>query len=159
MLKPERMSKLFVLGSKSKLANIVSKLQELKVAHIIEHKKDQFDLCTPLQSFDKVSSLLVQVRSIISHLKITDANPKITKFKFNELENNINKIKEEVNAVIDETKNIENAISLLSSQKEVLKQMALLDLLPEYFHKSNYITSYFGYINNTIKGKRGEYDG
>ena len=147
------MSKLFVLGSKSKLANIVSKLQELKVAHIIEHKKDQFDLCTPLQSFDKVSSLLVQVRSIISHLKITDANPKITKFKFNELENNINKIKEEVNAVIDETKNIENEISLLSSQKEVLKQMALLDLLPEYFHKSNYITSYFGYINNTIKEK------
>jgi len=154
MLKPERMSKLFVVGAKSKLENIVSKLQELKVAHIVEHKKGEFDLCAPLKSFDNVSRLLVQVRSIISHLKITIANPKITKFSFDELEKNTDKIKEEVNGILDETKKIEDEISLLSSQKEVLKQMALSDLLPEHFHKSNYITSYFGYIDDIDIAKK-----
>tara|TARA_Y100000294_G_C8565117_1_gene340500 strand:- start:888 stop:2726 length:1839 start_codon:yes stop_codon:yes gene_type:complete len=154
MLKPERMSKLFVLGPKSKLEKVVSKLQELKVAHIIEHKKDEFDLCAPLKSFDKVSSLLVQIRSIMSHLNISSANPKPIEFNFNKLEKNINEIREEVNKVIDETKNTEDEISLLSNQKEALKQMALLNLSPEYFQKSNYIKSYFGYINDpNIKEK------
>ena len=85
MIKPEHMSKLFVVGPKSRLEKVVSKLHELKVTHIVEHKKDEYDLCTPLESFDKVSSLLVQVRSLTSHLNVSSDNAKLSKFRVKEL--------------------------------------------------------------------------
>jgi len=153
MLKPERMSKLFVVGPKSTLPKIVSRLHELKIAHLIEHKKDEFDLCTPLENFEKLSSLLLQVRSITTHLNISSDQAKANIFKFKDLEKEIAKIKERVNKAIDEIKKTEDEISLISEQKKALKLMVLLNVHPEDFQKSNYIKSYLGYVDdpNIIK--------
>jgi len=133
MLKPERMSKLFVVGPKTKLDKVISKLHDLKVAHIIEHKKDEFDLCNPLENFDKISSMLVQVRALTSHLNISTDEAKLKIFKITDLDTNLTNIKEYANKVIDQSKKIEDELALISEQKKVLKLMAYLDISPDDF--------------------------
>jgi len=149
MLKPERMSKMFVVGPKSKLDKMVAKLHELKIFHIIEHKKDEFDLCEPQESFEKVSSLLVQARSLTSHLNISSDKANVT-FKIPELEKNLSNIKGEVIKIIDTTKKIEDELTLLSEQKNVLNLMRILKVSPEDFIESRYLKSYLGYVNDSI---------
>ncbi len=117
MLKPERMSKLFIVGPNSKLDKVVSKLHDLKVAHIIEHKKDEYELCNPLKNFEKVSNLLVQIRSTIAHLNVSNANLELKKFKINQLEKEIAEIKKNVTINIDEIKRIEDEKALILIRK------------------------------------------
>jgi len=154
MLKPERMSKLFVVAPKSKLGSIVSKLHDLKVAHIIEHRKDEFDLCDPQESFEKVSSLLVQVRSLTSHLKNPADKTQPSNFKISDIEKNVSSIKGEVTKIIEDSKITEDEISLISEQKKILKLMACLDISPEDFQDSRYLKAYIGHIKDSnIKEK------
>ena len=148
MLKPERMSKLFVVGPKSTLPKVVSRLHELKIAHLIEHKKDEFDLCAPLENFEKLSSMLVQVRSITSHLGISSDKAKLASFKIRDLERDVPEIKEDVNQIIEKTKKVEDDISLISGQKKLLELMSLVSIQPENFVKSSYIKSYFGFLKD-----------
>src|SRR3989338_1013839 len=148
MLKPERMSKLFVVGSKSALPKVVSRLHELKIAHLIEHKKGEFDLCTPLENFEKLSGMLVHVRSLTSHLGISADRAKTATFKIKDLERDISKIREDVSEVIGKTKKIEDSIGIISEQKKLLESMSLLGIQPENFLKSSYIKSFFGCIKD-----------
>ncbi len=71
MLKSERMSKLFVVGPKSKLESVISKLHELKVAHFIEHKKDEFDII-----YSKSESIAMMLSKLSSSLKGWSINDK-----------------------------------------------------------------------------------
>jgi V/A-type H+/Na+-transporting ATPase subunit I len=147
MMNPEKMSKLFVLGPKSRLHNVVSSLHSLKVAHFIEHKKGKYDLCTPLQSFEKVGSLLVQVRSMMIHLDIS-GTANLKEFELQNLDKEIREIKEEVSKINGKIKVLEDEKLLISQQENTLKLMAGMELKPEYFKKSNYIKSYFGHVND-----------
>tara|TARA_Y100000310_G_C20670579_1_gene810048 strand:+ start:972 stop:2795 length:1824 start_codon:yes stop_codon:yes gene_type:complete len=147
------MSKMFVVGPKSALPKVVSKLHELKIAHIIEHKKGDYDLCTPLNQFEKTSSLLTQIRSIMSHLDIS-GDPQLKKFSLNTLEKTISNLKAKVTETINEIKKTEDSLSNISEQKKILKLLALLDISSENFRKSNYINSYLGYVDDLeIKDK------
>ena len=109
MIKPQRMSKVLIIGPKSKLGKVVSKLHEQQIAHIIEHKKDEFDLCMPLQSFEKVSSLLVQTRSLLSALQISEVAVERGNFKLQEAEKQISSIRETVSGVVESRKKIQCA--------------------------------------------------
>jgi len=148
MLKPERMSKLFVVGPKSTLPKIVSRLHQLKIAHFIEHKKDEFDLCAPLENFEKLSSLLVQVRSLTSYFGISTEKARITAFKLKDLENDISKLKEGAGNVIEKIKRIEDELKLAADQHRILELMSLLQINPNNFQKSSYIKSYLGYTKD-----------
>ncbi|MBI2134748.1 V-type ATP synthase subunit I [Candidatus Woesearchaeota archaeon] len=151
------MSKLFVVGPKSALPKAVSRLHDLKVAHIIDHKKDEFDLCAPLENFEKLSGILVQVRSLISYLGVSPDNAKLASFKIRDMEKEISGIREDVNDVIGKIKKIEDSISLISEQKKLLELMSLLEIQPENFFKSSYIKSYFGLLKaGNIEEKLGE---
>jgi len=149
MIKPDRMSKLFVVGPRSKLGKVVSKLHDMKVAHIIEHKKEEFDICNPLENFEKTSSLLLQIRSLTTHLNISTDTQEVKQVK--NIEENVAKIKEKVTKTIDEIKKTEDEISLTSEQKKILRSMAILGVCPEDFKKSNYIKSYLGYVEEPVK--------
>lgn len=119
MIRPDRMSKMFVVGPKATLPKIVEKLHELQVAHIVEHKKDEFDLCTPLASFEKVSSLLVQVRSALSHLKIPNEKVQEEKFLLSEVESKLPSIRQEIIEYIEQAKQVEDSIAQTESQKKI----------------------------------------
>jgi len=149
MLKPESMSKLFVAGPKSALPKVVSRLHELKVAHIIEHKKDKFDICQPLKDFDRISSLLVQLRSTISHLGINAEDAKLKELKIPQIEKDFQVVKEEASQAVELLKRIEDELSLISEQKKALETLSLLHLSPDLFRKSRLITQFFGYVDSS----------
>jgi len=153
MLKPERMSKLFVVGPKSRLQSVVTALHDLKIAHIIEHKKGEFDLCSPLATFEKTSGLLVQVRSVINHLGVEENSPQKSSLSLDEMEKQLQPIKEEVIHLIDQRKTGDDEQSKISVQRSVLDQMKLLNVSPQDFEKSEYITSYCGTIQKDIRSK------
>ncbi len=146
MIKPQRMSKVLVVGPKSRMGKVVAKLHELQVAHIIEHKKDEFDLCSPLQSLEKVSSLLVQVRSLLSALQISNEAAVRKNFKLQEVEKQISPIKRDVSGIIEERKKLEDAQAEIVEQKKILGNLALLKVNPESFRKSSYVVSYVGSV-------------
>lgn len=147
MLKPEEMSKMFVAGPKSALPKVVSKLHDLKVAHIIEHKKDKFDICAPMGDFDRISSLLVQLRSTMSHLGINSEDAKPGEFRLSQIEKEFTLVKEETSQIVEAIKKIEDEISIISDQKNALELLSLLHLPPEIFRKSRLITQFFGYVD------------
>lgn len=150
MIKPERMSKLFVVGPKSALPKVVSRLHGLKVAHIVEHKKDEFDLCAPLENFDRVSGLLVHSRALIANLNISTEGAKLESHDMRQLEKDISAIREETGLVIGKIKQAEDELHLIKEQKKLLELMAALGINPESFRKSGYIRSFFGYIGKGI---------
>ncbi|MBL7055421.1 V-type ATP synthase subunit I [Candidatus Woesearchaeota archaeon] len=154
MIKPERMSKLFIVGPKSTLSNVVSTLHKLKAAHFIEHKKDEYDLCSPLEQLEKTSSLLVQTRSMITHLNISGEVKETKELKLDDLEKGLTDIKENVNKHVENIKSKEDELSIISEQKKILKLLTMLDLSPSIFQNSGYINSYLGYVSDAdIKEK------
>ncbi len=154
MIKPERMSKLFIVGPKSELSNVVSTLHKLKAAHFIEHKKDEYDLCSPLEQLEKTSSLLVQTRSMITHLNISGEVKETKELKLDDLEKGLTDIKENVNKHVENIKSKEDELSIISEQKKILKLLTMLDLSPSIFQNSGYINSYLGYVSDAdIKEK------
>lgn len=67
MFETERMSKIRVFGVRSKLPNVIKTLHELQLMDIVDHKKsEEFDIGAPLEDAEKISELLVKIRSLIS---------------------------------------------------------------------------------------------
>ena len=48
MLNQEEMSKITIAGPDSHIKGVISKLHELRVIHIVDHKKNEFDIGAPL---------------------------------------------------------------------------------------------------------------
>ena len=121
MIKPERMSKLFLVGPKTKLNKVVAKLHDLKIAHIIEHKKDdKFDICPPQDYFEKISSLLVQTRSIMSHLNIQITETEKKEMSLSIVKKELESIKDETTGILDEISSASDAKSSIAEQKNIL---------------------------------------
>ncbi len=151
MIKPERMSKLFLVGPKTKLNKVVAKLHDLKIAHIIEHKKDdKFDICPPQDYFEKISSLLVQTSSIMSHLNIQITDTEKKEMSLSIVKKELESIKDETTGILDEISSASDAKSSIAEQKNILALLSLLNLSPQDFKQSKFINSYFGYVANPI---------
>src|SRR3989338_949047 len=144
MIKPQRMSRLLIVGSKSRLPKVIAKLHELEAAHIIEHKKDEFDLCAPLQSLEKVSALVVQVRSLLSALHIPSEDAPRRSFGLREVEKQVAAIKEEAMAILELRKQAEDDLSQIKDQKKVLGYLAALGVHPQSFSPSRHVKAFIG---------------
>lgn len=98
MLETERMSKIRMVVSTRLQAKVISRLHELKVLHIIEHKKSmnneqknepatdntsqvemqaelQADIGTPLEDSEHIAGLLVRVKSLLSTIDANHLHP------------------------------------------------------------------------------------
>ncbi len=115
MLKPYRMSSIVITGPNNTQERIINELHSLKVLHIVEHSKsDLADIGKPLESANKLSGLLVKVRSLITALKL-NSKEKDYEFKLKEdlleVDSTTNKLNEEVNVILEELKKTEELIS------------------------------------------------
>ena len=144
MIKPQRMSRLLIIGSKSRLAKVVGKLHELEAAHIIEHKKDEFDLCAPMPTLERVSALVVQVRSLISALGIDTQGAPRKSFRIPELERQVAQIKEETTALLEKRKGAQDELLQIAEQKRILGNLAALSVSSADFSASRHIKAFIG---------------
>jgi V/A-type H+-transporting ATPase subunit I len=74
MLRPERMSRASVAGSKAVLADVVEELHDMNLVHVTDYDGtwEGFENGSPLEGSDEVSGKLVQVRAVINTLGVED---------------------------------------------------------------------------------------
>ncbi len=152
MLKPEPMTKLFIVAPHSRLKSIVDTLHDLKLAHFIEHKKDEFDICKPQPSFEKTSGLLVSARSLLTMLGVEPDHDKKLSFTISELESDISKIKTDVTTLFSQKKQAEDDLVLIETQKKLVVILDALSLSSEDFIDSDHISYFFGSLQNQVDG-------
>ncbi len=172
MFAPKKMEKLLILGEKSLLPVTINTLHKQKVLHIIEHKKNQeVDIGQPLENAQKVSELLLKIRSLFSYLNInplliqTQLNAKEHKNKqtqknrqklqskhqkptLKQLEKDLAALTSSVNSLLDAQKQLD---ANLRSADEQLKQLTILKALKlEFDILSSYdsIIYYVGFVQN-----------
>lgn len=142
MFKPTQMTKLRIVGPKSKQKDVVENLYKQNICHILEHKKtDDLDIGSPAEISDKLSDLLVKVRSLISNLNIEKKD--IKKIKYNnhdiiEQSSKTSVIEEEINGLYED-------VSLLVKKNEEL------NLEHEFYMKNLEAVELLRSFNVTLK--------
>jgi V/A-type H+-transporting ATPase subunit I len=138
------MRKLFIVGAHTAIDDVVSLLHREKSAHLIEYHKQDYDLCKPLASFDRVSNLLVQVRSVMAHLQIEEGETYTGKADLDLIEEKLPAARDEALETIETIKANETLKTELAQQEVVLQKLRTVGVSPEDFTPSAFIASYFG---------------
>lgn len=153
MLKPEEMSKIIIAGPDSHMKGVISKLHELKVIHIVDHKKNEFDIGAPLEDANRISDLIVRIKSIISYLnkfagkerKKADAE----RLTFSQLDRDSIKLEAEINSKTGSLKEIEGKINNLSGMLQTLEKIESLGISLSSFADYESIGYFLGYLAKT----------
>lgn len=153
MLKPLEMSKIIVIGPDTEMEKTIKALHKMKIMHIVDHKKDEIDIGTPLENADRLSEILVKIKSIISHLEIKQElnqdklkELKKKKIALIKLERETPKIELEITDKLKELKDIENNIK---NKKGLIRRLELLkpfNLNMESYSGYGSISNFTGYI-------------
>ncbi|MEK6921247.1 MAG: V-type ATPase 116kDa subunit family protein, partial [Nanoarchaeota archaeon] len=72
MFTTERMMKIRITGSQTQLSSVVELLYSLQLMHLVDHKKTEaLDIGSPLADSEKISALLLQIRSLLAAFPAT----------------------------------------------------------------------------------------
>jgi V/A-type H+/Na+-transporting ATPase subunit I len=72
MLRTKRMTKVRITGPQTSLQTVIRLLHKLKLVHLLDHlKTEELDIGKPLSEGERVSALLLKVRSLITPLEIS----------------------------------------------------------------------------------------
>ena len=118
MLRPERMSRVSVTGTKRKMPEVVEAIHGMNLVHFVDYDGswDGFDPGDPIDPADSASESLVTVRSIESVLGIDDSDAGETVVDEEGIEGEIAEIREEVNALDDRRSELEDELPLLAER-------------------------------------------
>ncbi|GAA0268113.1 V-type ATP synthase subunit I [Halobacterium noricense] len=139
MLRPERMSKVSVTGSKRVIDDVIETIHDLNLVHLSDYdgEIEGFDNGDPMEGADDASEKLVTVRSLESTLDIdeTDAGP--TRIVTEEaLETELEEIRIEVNELDDRYSELEDELRDVEERIDAVEPFADLgidlDLLGGY---------------------------
>ena len=164
MLETERMSKITIAVSKIKQKSVIKTLHDLKVLHIVEHRKtEELDIGTPIGNSEKIAELLVKITSILSDSKEAISKEELNNiilaqsiiqnadFSLDEIETKV----KEVETVIKEKKeSISKIDASVSKKKELILKLDVLNSL--YLNLESYkpFKSIICFVG-TIKHKEG----
>ncbi len=126
MLKPTKMTKVVIAGTKDQIEPTISIFHKLNVLHITDFSKEteDFKIGRPLKTASKFSEYLLSLRAISNQLGLKESESgKITKSAklSSDIDEKITKLQKEVSSRFDELRNIEFKLKekedLLSSVK------------------------------------------
>jgi len=139
MLRPVKMSRVVVAGSKDVLPPVVEKLHELSLLHIVNYNGSQaeFELGKPIGKAREYSEDLIKLRSMSRYLEIKSKAPE-KKFSDSEvisqMDNLLNNVGAEVTTTFERITAIEAEIKIKQDQIRVLQPLAALPLnLEDYY--------------------------
>ncbi|MCX6707836.1 MAG: V-type ATP synthase subunit I, partial [Candidatus Woesearchaeota archaeon] len=146
MLKPEKMSKLTIIGPKSLSREVIEILHKRKIYHIVEHKKtDELDIGSPLKESEEVSDILVKTRAICSFLGIDpnytshnkrSADSRISAYNLSPIKKSIDALNEKIIGISSRQKDLADNLRAIEDKKEVTREISSLgidmDSLDEY---------------------------
>lgn len=139
MLRPKRMSRVSITGSKQTLEDVIEAIHDLQLVHLIEYDGswNGFDPGDPIQGADEAASDLVTVRSIQSILDVPaeelDTVPEVSS---EEIETQLPGIREQVTTLDDRRRDLRDDIREISDKIETVEPFTdfpvSLDLLSGY---------------------------
>src|SRR6056297_3418499 len=139
MLRPERMSKVSVTGSRAVMDDVIETVHELNLVHLSDYDGswEGFESGDPIDGADEASEKLVTVRSLESILEIDeeDAGPSriVTE---DALEDELEEVRVEVNELEDRRSELEDDLRDVEERLDSVKPFAGLgidlDLLAGY---------------------------
>ncbi len=158
-MKPEQMSKLLIIGPKTKMEKTIGELHRLKIMHIVDHKRtEELNIGSPLEKSEQLSEVLVTLRSVCDHLKINLDKPdiiyaskfieKYRKNIFNEIKENVNRLHSTVLDKLNKLKEIDEKLNNIKVKIDQLNYLAALNLNPEVFTEYKSICWFVGFIGD-----------
>jgi V/A-type H+-transporting ATPase subunit I len=139
MLRPERMSKVSVTGSKAVMDDVIETVHDLNLLHVTDYDGswEGFDLGETLGGAETVSEKLVTVRSIESILGVEgDEGGQARIVDDEELETELESIRERVNDLEDRRDEVRSDLSRVEERLDAAEPFATLgidiDLLSGY---------------------------
>jgi V/A-type H+-transporting ATPase subunit I len=120
MLRPERMSRVSVTGSKGVMDDVIETVHDLNLLHVTDYDGswEGFDLGDPIEGAEEASQKLVTVRSLKSILDIDDEDAGPTQLVTDEaLDEELESVRQDVNELddrrdelVDELRSVEERI-------------------------------------------------
>ena len=139
MLRPERMSKVSVTGSKGVMDDVVEAVHDCNLLHVTEYDGswDGFEPGNPIDGAEDASEKLVTVRSIESILDVDDEDAGPTRIVTDDaLDEELEEIRERVNELEDRRDEIRTELGSVEERIEAAEPFATLgidlDLLSGY---------------------------
>ena len=152
MLKPEKMVKVSVVGPRDEFESVSEILYRLNILHIEDPVEDEyFKLGEPFEKASKISRSLVQLRSILSYLKL-DPEKFFPKRKYREeeikeeLDRKLEEYRKEVGEKIDKIKQLQDKIKSLEDELKVIEPLKALGIPPRLLKDYRTIRAFVGFI-------------
>ncbi|MDP6648350.1 MAG: V-type ATP synthase subunit I [Candidatus Woesearchaeota archaeon] len=150
MLRPYDMDSVIITGPKDLQESIIKDLHKLKILHIVEHSKNELaDIGEPLESANKLSGILVKVRSLITSLNIKKGEYKLRlKRGLLEINQTTKKLNEDVNSLLEKLRKIEEQ---MSKNKALIQELAILENLGvplQSFADYKSLAYFIGYVKD-----------
>lgn len=174
MLKPTRMTKVVIAGTKDALEPTISVIHKLNLLHITDYVEEgeDFKIGKPLKAASKHSEHLLSLRTIANQLRVIETEPssrQSNKHLPSIIDEKIIKLQKEVSTRTDELRNLEFKIKEKKDLISAVKPFTGLPLSLESYHGYETLKVYTGYIATDIEQKlsvitnkfelfRGEYE-
>ena len=141
MFLPESMSRIVIVGNKSRLDEAINALYKLDAVHLIDHTvgaDEGFSIGAPRPYSMKASERLLALRSAEKELNINPATDEIEPLSIEDIDaqissNGVENVQSEVMAAIDEKNKIAQKIAELKVQEASLLKLSKLSVNLEYY--------------------------
>jgi len=139
MLRPEKMSRVVVAGSKDVIAPVIEKLHELRLLHIVNYNGSQpdFELGKPIGKAKEYSEDLIKLRSMARYLDVKSKAPEVTYSEsqiLSQMDNLLNNVNNDVTSAFERITAIEAEVKSKQDQMNALKPLGALPLPLEAYY-------------------------
>jgi V/A-type H+/Na+-transporting ATPase subunit I len=155
MLKPTKMTRVVIAGTKDIMEDTISTLHKSNVLHITDYAEEtgDFKIGKPLKPASKFSEYLLSLRAISNQLGITAKEPssrQSSKELPSQVDEKIAKLQNEVSSRTDELRNIEFKIKEKEDLISAVKPFLGLPLSLQEYYGYETVKVYVGYIESDI---------
>ncbi len=158
MLKPVKMTRVAIAGTRSVMDTAISTLHRLNLLHITDYKEENedFKIGMPLKPASKLSEYLLSLRTIANQLGVSEKESALKRSCSeipSQIDEKITILQKEVSLRTDELRSIEFRIKEKEDLIAAVKPFFGLPLSLDSYHGYETIKVYTGFIENDIESK------
>jgi V/A-type H+-transporting ATPase subunit I len=155
MLKPVKMSRVVVAGSKDVISPVVEKLHELRLLHIVNYNgnQPQFEMGKSIGKSKEYSENLIKLRSITRYLDLKNKAPDKTFPEsqiLSEMDNLLNNVGADVIATFERITAIEAEVKSKQDMIRSLTPLAVLPLPLESYYGYDSLATFVGTVASAV---------
>jgi V/A-type H+-transporting ATPase subunit I len=155
MLRPVKMSRVVVAGSKDVISPVIEKLHELRLLHIVNYNGSQpeFGLGKPIGKAKEYSEDLIKLRSFARYLDIKSKAPEKTYPEaqvLSEKDNLLNNVGADVSSTYERITAIEAEVKSKQDQITTLRPLAVLPLPLESYYGYDSLAVFVGRVATPV---------